>query len=132
MDYQEKAQKPEEGSVVEEPAATVCATEHVVHVPFDAHGRDVDWAALQTWLAAQAQAFVEQEQQLTPQKLKVHMRPGKCALTDEELEKELEGLPSWDEVEHPDLSDVDYTQVQKALSGRVMVLLPKVELSNNL
>lgn len=66
------------------------------------------------------------------QKLKAHMRPGKRALTDEELEKELEGLPSWDEVEHPDLSDVDYTQVQKALSGRVMVLLPKVELSNNL
>lgn len=40
-------------------------------------------------------------------------------LSDEELAKKLENLPSFDEVEHPDLSNVDYGEIQRALSGRL-------------
>ena len=119
VNYREKAQEPEETTVVGESAAAMYAVEHVVHVPVNAHGRDIDWTALQTWLALQAQAYVEKEQQST-QPLR-HQRPSSRRLTDEELERELEGLPSWDDVEHPEMSFLtkeDYNNAIRKMARR--------------
>lgn len=63
MDYKEKAQEPEQHIVASEPVAAMYAPKHVVHVPVDAHGRNIDWTALQAWLAMQAQAYVVQTQE---------------------------------------------------------------------
>ncbi len=122
-DYIAQAEKPEESTKAEEPAVMPYGTAaHMVHVPVNTHGRDIDWVALQAFLEANAQAFVArstEEEQPKPQK-KLKFRH---ILSDEELEKELEGLPSWDEVEHPDLSFLtkeDYNYAIRKMARKPM------------
>lgn len=45
--------------------------------------------------------------------------------TDEELEAELSKYPSWDEKEHPDLSNVDYKQYRHRKSARTIKAISK-------
>ena len=122
-DYIEKAQEPEVQDMAGESIAPECATECVVHVPVNAHGHDIDWNALQTWLAFQAQTFIEESQRLVSTKQAFHAPLISHRLNDEELEKALEGLPSWDEVEHPDLSflsKADYSKAARHMSRRTI------------
>ena len=45
--------------------------------------------------------------------------------TDEELAAELSQFPSWDETEHPDLSNVDYRQYKHKKSPRTIKAVSK-------
>lgn len=45
--------------------------------------------------------------------------------TDEELAAELSQFPSWDETEHPDLSNVDYRQYKHKKSPRTIKAISK-------
>lgn len=45
--------------------------------------------------------------------------------TDEELAAELSQFPSWDETEHPDLSNVDYRQYKHKKSPKVIKAVSK-------
>ena len=45
--------------------------------------------------------------------------------SDEELEAELSKFPSWDEKEHPDLSNVDYRQYRHTKSPRTIKAISK-------
>ena len=45
--------------------------------------------------------------------------------TDEELAAELSQFPSWDETEHPDLSNVDYRQYKHKKSPKVIKTVSK-------
>lgn len=58
--YIEQAQLPDESMKVSEPVMVTHTTQRIVHIPVDAHGQDINWSALQTWLAMQAQTYVEQ------------------------------------------------------------------------
>ena len=113
---------PEQSSMASEPAAMTYAV-----TPQQVGGVSYE----KVWKMAQKLSQEEKERmarQLLGEpacRKKVDVRLKGRSLTDEELEKELEGLPSWDEVEHPDLSDVDYSQVRKALGGRVIKSIEK-------
>ena len=50
---------------------------------------------------------------------------GKNGYSDEELEAELSKFPSWDEKEHPDLSNVDYRQYRHTKSPRTIKAISK-------
>ncbi len=122
-DYIKKAQEPEVQNMAGESIAPTCATECVVHVPVNAHGHDIDWNALQTWLAFQAQSFIEENQRFVSTTQALRVPSTSHRLNDEELEKALEGLPSWDEVEHPDLSfltKADYGNAVRHMSHRTI------------
>ena len=45
--------------------------------------------------------------------------------TDEELDAELSNYPSWDEIEHPDLTTVDYKQYKHKKSSRTIKAISK-------
>lgn len=45
--------------------------------------------------------------------------------TDEELAAELSQFPSWDETEHPDLSNVDYRQYKHKKSPKAIKAVSK-------
>ena len=47
------------------------------------------------------------------------------AKTDAELSAELSQFPSWDEVEHPDLSNIDYRQYKHKKSSRTIKAISK-------
>jgi hypothetical protein len=47
------------------------------------------------------------------------------AKTDAELSAELSQFPSWDETEHPDLSNIDYRQYKHKKSPRTVKAISK-------
>ena len=47
------------------------------------------------------------------------------AKTDAELSAELSQFPSWDETEHPDLSNIDYRQYKQKKSPRTVKAISK-------
>lgn len=112
VNYIDKVQQEETASRVEEPVMDAYVAEaQKSQISLDGlwvmlHTLDVD---SKRWLMNRL------SEDIKPTKtLKAHH---KHTLSDAELEAELSQFPSWEEVQHTDLSDVDYRKVEKALGG---------------
>ncbi|MBQ6965592.1 MAG: hypothetical protein IJP82_07900 [Bacteroidaceae bacterium] len=112
VNYIDKVQQEETASRVEEPVMDA----YVAEAPKSQISLDGLWVMLHTLDVDSKRWLINRlSEDIKPTKtLKAHH---KHALSDAELEAELSQFPLWEEVQHTDLSDVDYRKVEKALGG---------------
>ncbi len=113
VNYIDRIQGEEAKSVAQEPVMDA----YVAEAPKSQISLDGLWVMLHTLDTDSKRWLMNRlSEDIKPRKtIKVRHRH---SLSDAELEAKLSGLPSWDEVQHPDLSNVDFQEVEKAL-GRV-------------